>query len=202
MNTNKSKKRVAILLLLALGLITTAIYGQERYTQTSSSNVTVSGTSTIHDWHMTSSGVTCTAEFDANASGEVVKLNALQVVLPAESLKSGKSGMDKNAYSALMTEKHKQIAFQLVSAKIEAGVIQCQGKLKIAGVTKDVSLKATYTTLPGRVLQVKGSINLVMTDFGVQPPTFMFGSVTTGDAITVTFDVALAPAKNIPVTLN
>lgn len=202
MNTYKTTNRLITLTLLALGLIATSVYSQERYTQTASASISVTGTSTIHDWEMTSNSITCNADFEMNASGDVIKLSGLQVTLGAESLKSGKSGMDKNAYSALMTDKHKQIAFQLFSAKMEAGSIQCQGKLKIAGTTKDITLKATYTTLPGRVLQVKGSIKLLMSEFGVQPPTFMFGTVTTGDEITVTFDVALSPAKVIPVTLN
>lgn len=202
MKTAKLKKPPTILLLLALGLITMSLHGQNRYSQSNSASITVAGTSTIHNWRMISKNVTSSADFETNASGEVVKLNSLQVILDAESLKSGKSGMDKNAYSALMTDKYKQITFQIVFAKIEAGVIQCQGKLKIAGVIKDVSLKTTYTMQPGGMLQAKGSTTLLMSDYGIEPPTFMFGSVTTGDEITISFDVTLAPVKNNATTFN
>jgi hypothetical protein len=41
----------------------------------------------------------------------------------------------------------------------------------------------------------KGSKKIKMTDFNVEPPSFMFGSVKTGDEITVTFDVTLAQIK-------
>src|SRR5205085_5914337 len=108
--------------------------------------------------------------------------------LAAESLKSGKSAMDKNAYNALKTDINKQIAFQLVSAKIEGNKILCTGKLKIAGTTKQIDVEVAYTTLPGGSLQCKGSKKILMTDYKVEPPTFMFGSVTTGDEITISFD--------------
>jgi polyisoprenoid-binding protein YceI len=110
--------------------------------------------------------------------------------------------MDKNAYKALKTEVHKQIAFQLISSKIEGKTIHSSGKLRIAGVAKQVDLDVTYTVLPGGALKFKGSKKIVMTDYGVEPPSFMFGSVTTGDEITVSFEVTLAPAKVSPVTLN
>jgi hypothetical protein len=34
-----------------------------------------------------------------------------------------------------------------------------------------------------------------MTEYNVEPPTFMFGSVKTGDEINVIFDLAFAPVK-------
>lgn len=35
----------------------------------------------------------------------------------------------------------------------------------------------------------KGTYKLKMADYGVEPPSFMFGAMSTGDAITLDFDV-------------
>jgi polyisoprenoid-binding protein YceI len=151
---------------------------------------------------MTSNEASYDVAFETNSSGDPVRLSSLIVSLPAESLKSEKTAMDKNAYKALKTDAHKQIAFQLVSSKLDGKTIHCSGKLKVAGTTKQIDVEVTYSVLPGGALKCKGSKKIVMTDYGVEPPSFMFGTVTTGDEITVSFDVTLIPAKAQPVPLN
>lgn len=202
MNFNTRKKTRVSIFALAIVLASLTVQGQDRYAQSGTSAISIQGTSTLHDWTMTSKEAVYDAVFETNSLGDPVRLTTLVVSLPAESLKSGKAAMDKNAYNALRTDVHKQIAFQLVSSKMEGKNIQCTGKLKIAGTTKQVDVDVIYTILPGGILQCKGSKKIVMTDYGVEPPSFMFGSVTTGDEITVSFDVTLAPRKLQPVTLN
>jgi polyisoprenoid-binding protein YceI len=202
MNLSTMRKTRAGFFALAIVFGSLAAYGQDRYTQNGISTISIEGTSTLHEWHMTSSEAVYDAVFEMNSVGDPVRLASLTMSLPAESLKSEKTAMDKNAYKALKTEVHKQIAFQLISSKIEGKTIHSSGKLRIAGVAKQVDLDVTYTVLPGGALKFKGSKKIVMTDYGVEPPSFMFGSVTTGDEITVSFEVTLAPAKVPPVTLN
>jgi polyisoprenoid-binding protein YceI len=150
---------------------------------------------------MTSDIGTYNAAFETSSQGTPQQLVSLIVSVPAESLKSGKGGMDKNAYSALKTDKNKHITFQLTSAKIEEKTIRCHGNLSIAGTTKQIDLDATYTIRPDGSFQFKGSKKLAMRDYNVDPPSFMFGSVTTGNEITVSFDVILS-LKTQSVTIN
>jgi polyisoprenoid-binding protein YceI len=201
MNLVTKRRTTAGLVTLAIALASLAVQGQDRYVQSGTSTISIAGTSTLHEWTMTSKEVSYDAMFETNSQGDPVRISSLLVSLPAESLKSEKTAMDKNAYKALKTDAHKQIAFQLVSSKLDGKTIHCSGKLKIAGATKPVDMEVVYTLLPGGALKCKGSKKLVMTDYGVEPPSFMFGSVTTGDEITVTFEVTLAPVKQ-PVTLN
>ena len=202
MNPNSSKITTVSILALAFALIALSSHGQIRYSQSSTSSISISGTSTMHDWTMTSDKSTYDAVFEINSQGDPLQLISLAVSVPAESLKSGKSGMDKNAYSALKTNKHKQITFQLASGKIDGKTIRCAGSLTIAGTTKSIDVEATYTILPDGSIQCKGSKKLAMKDYNVEPPSFMFGSVTTGNEITVSFDVILAVKKTQPITLN
>ena len=200
MNFNSTKKTTVIILAIAFALISLNSQGQSRYAQ-SSTRLTISGTSSLHDWTMKSESTTCDAVFQINSQGDPLQLISMAVSVPAESLKSGKSGMDKNAYSALKTDKNKQITFQLASGKIEGKTIRCVGSLTIAGTTKQIDVDATYTILPDGSIQCKGSKTLAMRDYNVEPPSFMFGTVNTGNEITVSFEVVLA-LKKTPITLN
>lgn len=179
-------------IILVLGLTSFMVNAQTNYKQTGA--ITIAGTSTMHDWTMTSKEVTYQADFELNADGTPTKLNTVSVTLPAESLKSGKGAMDNNAYKSLKTDKHKQITFQLTSSKLNGKTITCSGNLTIAGTTKPVDIDVTYEVKNGSLV-CKGSRKIKMTDYNVEPPSFMFGSVKTGDEITVTFDVTLSQIK-------
>ncbi len=189
----KINNRAWILTMAAI-LIVLSAAGQANYRQSGTSNVTIAGTSTMHDWTMTSTGANYNATFEVNADGTPSKLSMVTFTLPAESLKSKEKAMDKNAYKSLNTDKYKDITFQLTAAKITGKTIACTGNLTISGTTKPVEVDVTFESKNG-TLVCKGSKKIKMTDFKVEPPSFMFGTIKTGDEITVSFDVSLSPIK-------
>jgi len=73
-------------------------------------SIVLSGTSTLHDWDMKSSKGTTDVNFEV-ANDKLTGISGLSFVMPAESLKSEHSAMDKNAYKALNTDKNKNISF-------------------------------------------------------------------------------------------
>lgn len=166
------------------------------------SNIKVEGTSTMHDWSMLSSSLQGDAEFVVEA-GKLTNIKNLKLTLPAESLKSGKNAMDKNAYEALKTGKHQNIQFKLtnlsnINQSGNEGVMTINGMLTIAGVTKPEKIDVKYTIDNNGVLNVQGKKEFKMSTYGITPPSFMFGSVTTGDAVTISFNVLLNPTQQIP----
>lgn len=175
-------------------LFQATVWAQQNYKVSGTPTITIAGTSTMHDWTMTSKQVTTQAQFEAETSGKLSKINTLVVTIPAESLKSGKGAMDKNAYNALKTDKNKDIRFQLTSAKVNDENITAQGTLTIAGSSKPIELTVTGKPEAGGI-RFQGSKKIKMTEFNVEPPSFMFGSVKTGDEITITFDITLTVAK-------
>lgn len=104
--------------------------------------------------------------------------------------------MDKNAYSTLNTDTHKSIKFSMVSATIVNTKIQCEGDLTVSGVTKRITFEATYKVLANQSILCSGTEKIKMRDYEIEAPTFMFGTVTTGDEITLSFNVNLAPVKS------
>ncbi|MBI6117628.1 YceI family protein [Salegentibacter maritimus] len=172
-------------------LLTAGSMVGQSFKMDSSSEIIVEGTSNIHDWEMKANSKNGSATITTE-EGKLTGMPSLKVTVPAESLDSGKGGMDKNAYKALNTNKYKNIEFQLDEVKnIEdkaADSYQVKGlaSLKISGVTKQVPVEFTVK-LSGNKLQINGKQQINMTHFKVDPPTAMFGTITTGEELTIKF---------------
>jgi len=183
-------------LFICIGILMTALTGlAQNYRVSGTPLISITGTSTMHDWEMTSNQASLQAAFETDAAGTPSKLTSLNLSIPAESLKSGKGAMDKNAYTSLKTDKNKLITFQLTSATINGKTIDNKGSLTIAGTTKPVQVNATFEVQGDGSLKFKGSKKIIMTEFNVEPPSFMFGSVKTGDETTLSFEIILSPTK-------
>lgn len=158
----------------------------------SAGEFTVAGTSSLHDWTMTSKEAKGDATINTN-NNELKEIQKLSITLKAESLKSGKSGMDGNAYKALETKKHPDIRFVLKSIKSitkKEGhyIVDAEGTLTIAGETRTMRLQAKAVS-SGKEVKLTGSKTFKMSDFKITPPTALMGTVKTGDEITINFDL-------------
>jgi polyisoprenoid-binding protein YceI len=157
--------------------------------------IAVEGTSTLHAWSMTSESASCNVVLDFNGT-DISDLSSLSFTVKAETLKSDRKGLDKNAYKALNTDKYPLISFNSSYANIHPAeqnsyVISAKGQLTISGVTRDVWLAAVTTINPDNSLQAHGSLKIKMSEYDVQPPSLMLGAVKAGDDITIKFDVML-----------
>jgi polyisoprenoid-binding protein YceI len=183
-----------VIALLVMVFFHTTGWAQQPYKVSGTPAITITGTSTMHDWTMTSKQAIAQAQFEVDETGQLSKVNSILLTIPAESLKSGKGAMDKNAYNALKTDKNKDLKFQLTSATVNSSNIIAEGTLTIAGNSKPTELLVTGKP-EANGIRFQGSKKIKMTEFNVEPPSFMFGSVKTGDEITITFDVTLSPIK-------
>lgn len=158
------------------------------------SNAVVSGTSTLHPWDMKVAQVS--GEGTANAAKQ---LATLVIRIPVKSLKSAEGSiMDGKAYDAFDAKKNPNIVFTLTEAtpvKITNQDVEATltGTLAMAGSSKKISFKAAGKVVAGG-FQLKGAVPLKMTEYGMKPPTAIFGTIKTGDAITVKFDVTVEGA--------
>lgn len=170
---------------------TQLIQGQTYSIDNAASELTIKGTSNLHDWEMVSEQAKGHLEATIE-NNQLTKLSSLTFIVVAESLKSGKGGMDKNAYKALKTDKHKEIRFVMDRAENlncqsgSACEITLTGKLTIAGTTQPVDLVLQAQT-SGNQIVLTGAYDLKMTRFKVDPPKAMFGTITTGDELNISF---------------
>src|SRR5690606_12348331 len=166
---------------------------QEVKVNNANSKLTIFGTSNLHDWDMKAERMSGTANFKME-NGKLTGIDKLTFAVEVESLKSGKSGMDKNAYSALDSKSNKNITYTLsrVSKVTESGsntyIIETTGNLKIAGETKQVPIKFTAKT-SGNNVTLSGKVNMNMTHYKIDPPKALMGTVRTGEEITIDFEV-------------
>ena len=189
-------RRLAILILAAAA---TAGAQSAKVALAGTSTITVDGTSNVHAWHLTTSTFASTIEMAAPVTaGSTV--SAVSLTIPVTSLKSGKGGLDKNAYRALNAEKYPDITFRLTSYAAEpkdgAFAATVGGTLTVNGVEKPVTLQATVSGGP-TAIKATGTTRFRMTDFGVKPVTALMGTIRTGDEVAIRFDLTGAAANSI-----
>jgi polyisoprenoid-binding protein YceI len=149
----------------------------------------IHGTSSLHDWHVDAQEQ---SGYVRLVNEEEVSIKALSFSVIAESLKSGKSGMDKNTYKALNTKEYNTIVFELERVKnakkiaTDKYLVSAIGDMTIAGVTKSVSLDFNLH-LKGRAILIDGETTMLMTDYGISPPKALLGTIKTGDEIKIIY---------------
>lgn len=177
-----TKNLISLALLLGVTLLPQLSYAQ-KITQ-KSTNVKINGTSTLHDWNMTSTQSNFTGTISGNTITDV------RFVMKAESLKSKENAMDKNAYKALQTSKYPELIFTTASLPA-SGTASITGNLTIANVTKTVKIPVTVTKT-GASYSIKGNAKIKMSTFGVKAPTFMMGTIKTGDDLSIDITINAA----------
>ena len=196
MNTFLRNLTAGLALLLMLAWV--APDPPTTYSLQSDSRLWVEGTSTIHDW-------TCDfPEVDGTlgaALAETPQVSSVTVTVPIDAMECKNGTMNKKATKALESDDHPTITFELNSATVlpEAAEgdfqVQATGTLTIAGTTKQADLTAQGYRLENGQLRFTGSYALDMTDFDVDPPSAMLGTIKTGEEVTVHFDVVAAPSS-------
>lgn len=150
-------------------------------------DLSIEGTSTLHDWTMTSKEGTCSAVFMVD-NGKLKELKSMSFTMPSKSLKSGKGGMDKNAYKALKTNDFESITAHLKQATIAAQdntnyMIRAIIDLTIAGTSKETELIVQAQMSASGDIHIHGEKPISMKDYNMKPPSFMMGAVKTGNDV-------------------
>lgn len=185
-------------LLFSLQLLCLLAGAQVRYSGTAV-DLLISGTSTLHDWTMRSVKADCSANFNFSPTGQISGLTNLTFSTPVKALKSEHTAMDNNAYKALRNDKDPVISYTLTSVSVTpaaggASTVTCTGKLTIAGATRDAQIVAVCKPNSDNTMTVTGSEKISMKDFSIDPPTFMLGTIKTGNDITLSFSLILKRA--------
>lgn len=181
-----------LFILIPMLIISIGVKGQTNYKLSSVEKLEVAGTSTLHDWTMPTETAEGTASMEVENS-TLKSISNLSVTMEAETLKSGKSGMDDNAYKALKTKKYPDITFNLkqvksITKKSDHYLVDAVGTFTIAGESRTVSVQAkAYPTTS--TVKFTGSKDLKLTDFNIDPPTALLGTVKTGNEITINFNL-------------
>ena len=182
---------------LALVLLGAALPGgrpggrPEGYTVDAGSRVRIDGTSTLGRY-------TCAAGEVAGA-GDVPPAGpaTAELTVGVASFDCGQSRMNRDFRRSLRAEAAPEIRFTLglaetlaPEARTGAWVrVRAAGRLSLAGVERPVTVVAEGRRLGAGRVQLRGQHPLLMTDFGVRPPSGMLGLVRAHDRVVVVFDL-------------
>ncbi|CAN5185564.1 hypothetical protein BH23BAC2_BH23BAC2_01550 [soil metagenome] len=191
------KKYLKGLALIAMITIANIGYAQAIYKIQDSKDVAMklAGTSTLKKWEMDAKSATGEAQFvfKTGSGSELVSVQSLTFALEVKDLQSDSKGLNKHAYKALKADEFKDIHYELSSSTLssEKGgyLLKTKGKLTIKGVTNDIVTDVHLVVNKNSTISFKGSYKLNMTDYNVEPPSFMLGAMKTGEAITLEFKV-------------
>jgi polyisoprenoid-binding protein YceI len=181
-------------LIVLSSLVCCPAFAQLKYHSVNSS-VTISGTSTLHDWTEHSNMGSAAASF-AISNDKITGLSSLTFTVPAKSIKSDHKSMDAQTYKALNADKYANINYVLSSATVTpvdatTFSVKTKGRLTIAGTTRETEVTGTARLNADHSIVVTGSKKFKMTDFNVKPPSVMLGSVKAGNDLTVSYNLNL-----------
>lgn len=198
------KKLIIPLIVLTTGITLQSQAQSTQYVLATPSTMEISGTSTLHDWECTVEEFPTEATFNTAAKNDTAAtpfLESLHFSANVKSIECGKGAMNKKTYGALKEKEYPTIKFALSSATMDkntsgdnsAFTLNVKGNLTIAGVTKPVTFPVEGQPLDNGNMHFSGSYKLNMKDFDVEPPSAVFGTIRSGEEVTVAFDIVLAP---------
>jgi len=196
-----TKRYLTSLALTALFTIAGSASAQSvRLAVAPDSKLWIEGGSNLHGWSCKASSIDAMIDVDEAClkSMSPTLLKKVQVTVPVRNLKCGHGGMDGNLYKALRADDVPDISyilgtFDVVPGASDSFTVKSVGTLKIAGTEKTVNMDITASKLPDGSIRAEGELPLLITDFGVKPPTAMFGTLRTDNKVTVKFSLLVGP---------
>ncbi len=164
--------------------------------------VTISGTSNLHDWDEQVNKVAAFANISRNTDG-TLNIESFSVTMDVYSIKSHEGSiMDRNTYKALKAADHPEISYVLTAPALSISInggsytLTAKGSLTIAGVKKEVIMVVKILPENGKIV-FEGNQKIAMTDYGITPPTAMFGALKTGNEITINYQMTFNNSDGI-----
>lgn len=188
-------------LLIGVGGMAAAQQSTAKVAVSPESKLWIEGTSNLHGWSCTAERFDAAVEIDAAAADQFATaapkaLKKVEVKVPVKALECGHGGMDDNLYKALKADASPEISYIMATFEAVPGdqnvfTLKTSGTLVIAGKEKPLSMDVVTTRLPDGTVTATGVVPIRMTDFGIKPPTAMFGTLRTGDEVKVNFSLTV-----------
>jgi len=168
------------------------------------SEINIEGTSSMHDWHCKTNKINAYVDVDPGYTKDLTKvarpIAAVKVNVVVKSLSCGNSQMDRNMYGTLKADENQLIKYTLSGYDILNGSVSptsfaasTNGTLSIAGETKPIEMKISAERMADGQAVAQGEQKLLLTDFGIKTPSFMFGALKVGNEVKVKFTLKAGP---------
>src|SRR5436190_9029935 len=168
------------------------------------SELTIEGTSSLHDFHCKTNKINAYVDVDPGYTKDLTTvahpIAAVKVNIVVKTLSCGNSQMDRNMYNTLKADENQLIKYTLSGYDLLNGSVSpssfaasTNGSLMIAGETKPIEMKVSAERQAYGKAVARGEQTLLLTDFGIKPPSFMFGALKVGNEVKVKFTLKAGP---------
>jgi hypothetical protein len=164
----------------------------------SDSRLWLEGSSNIRDWTCRATTLDATIEVgEAGDKSGSEPVKGVAVSVPVQMLKCGDRHMEAQMYTAL---KSSGSAPGFITAQVDriplnvvpGQTVETEATLNIAGVERTVKISVIADLLPDGTRRARGTVPILMSDFGVSPPHPWGGLLRTADKVLIKFEIFVA----------
>ena len=160
------------------------------------SKMTIQGTSSLHDWEMEVRDMNCLTKI-MTAGRKLSSVQYIEFSCSPTSIMSDYKLMDKKTYEALKANDYSKIDFKMKNGEIVSSTEDefngsVTGNLFIAGQTREIKFPFNGNLLENGHIVIEGKVSLKMSEFKIDPPTAMLGTLKTGDEISILYSIDLS----------
>ena len=165
--------------------------------------LSITGTSTVHGFTCKTNRIDATLVVDKGYTSDLTKIAkpivSVRVEIPVKSLDCGNNGMNNNMFKTLNADKNPTIVYTLGGYDLMNGTsssfgARTTGTLLIAGTEKTRTMEIKAERIDDNKATAKGEHSILLTDFGIKPPSFMLGTLKVGNEIKIKFNLKAGPA--------
>lgn len=178
-----------LLRIFAIGLLllttTISICQVKTYYIAEGSNMEIKGTSNVQDWGIYVNDITGKAEMSENS------IQDLEFSILTETFKGRVAGMRSQIKKTIKQEEYPELSFVLQEVEsFEGGNAVINGSLTVAGITQLIKVYGKVVKWDNG-FKISGEKPMKLTDFNIEPPDAMYGSVKAADDIKIKFKILL-----------
>lgn len=192
----KRKLLYPIAFLIAFSVNALPTKAQYKLSTGKENSIKISGGSNVHGWSMLAQNPVCDAAFGPISTEDNIpkQLTSLNFSVNTKSLKSEHSSMDGRTYKTLKAEDFPKITFKLTNAVItpirkSKFSVKANGTLTIAGTSKNIVMLVNGEVKEDGSINCNGQQKLKLTDFNIQPPSFMLGAMKVDNDLTIDYNL-------------
>lgn len=164
------------------------------------SRLWLEGSSNVRDWTCKATIMDASIEISSGRQPlEARAVRGVAVKVPVRSLKCGDRHMEAEMYRALKAPRPPAESFIMASfdklPDSSAGLrtVEVTGRLTIAGVERTVTMSVLSDRLSDGTHRARGTVPILMTDFGIKPPRPWGGILKTRDKVLIQFEIFISP---------
>lgn len=187
-----------ILTLTVLGFLPLVSFAQNGRVQLSNeSKLSINGTSNVSDFRCQSEHELQqdSLQFNYHFDEDTINVDGVSLSLEIDQFDCGKRGINRDFRSTLKYKEYPFINITLNELVLEEATdivpTQANVTISIAGNARDYTVPLTaFSSSEDRII-VGGTKTLYMSDFGLTPPSPLFGLVQVSDQLDITFDLVI-----------